>query len=106
MEIDSAWDMIYDLEDGPDTPKYRVIVVNGWLTFRNRERSYHLKAEHIYVRAGQLHIGSPQEPFLGTARITLYGLKEFQTMVYDQAIEAGNKLIANTNKIKMYGKPR
>ena len=27
-------------------------------------------------------------------------------MVYDNAIEAGNKLIANVNKIFMYGKPR
>ena len=27
-------------------------------------------------------------------------------MVYDNAIEAGNKIIANTNKIQMYGKPR
>jgi hypothetical protein len=27
-------------------------------------------------------------------------------MVYDNTIEAGNKLIANTGKIKMYGKSR
>jgi len=27
-------------------------------------------------------------------------------MVYDNAIEAGNKLIANVNLVSMYGKPR
>jgi hypothetical protein len=27
-------------------------------------------------------------------------------MVYDNAIEAGNKLIANVGRIKMFGQPR
>jgi hypothetical protein len=36
----------------------------------------------------------------------LFGEKEFTSMVYDTTIEAGNKLIANVGKIKMYGKPR
>lgn len=38
------------------------------------------------------------------ARITLYGEKNMETIVYDNAIEAGNKLIANVNKIRMFGK--
>ena len=29
-----------------------------------------------------------------------------ETIVYDNAIEAGNKLIANVNVMKMYGKRR
>lgn len=29
-----------------------------------------------------------------------------ETIVYDNAIEAGNKLIANVNVLRMYGKPR
>ena len=40
------------------------------------------------------------------ARITLYGEKNFKSIVYDSAIEAGNKLIANLNKMRLYGKPR
>lgn len=40
------------------------------------------------------------------AKITLYGEKNAETIVYDNAIEAGNKLIANTGKIFAYGKPR
>lgn len=34
------------------------------------------------------------------------GEKESETMVYDNAIEAGNKVIANIGTIKFYGKPR
>lgn len=29
-----------------------------------------------------------------------------ETIVYDNAIEAGNKLIANVNVMRIYGKPR
>jgi hypothetical protein len=29
-----------------------------------------------------------------------------ETIVYDNAIEAGNKLIANVNIMRLYGKPR
>lgn len=40
------------------------------------------------------------------ARITLYGEKEADSIVYDNAIEAGNKILANTALISMYGNPR
>jgi hypothetical protein len=53
VEILPGWDMIYDLEDG-QAPKYRIIHVNGWLTFQNGEGygDITLKAKHIFVRAG------------------------------------------------------
>jgi len=34
------------------------------------------------------------------------GEKDKEAMVFDGAIEAGNKLIANVNKVYMFGKPR
>lgn len=54
--------MIYDLEDGPI---YNIITVNGWLTFQNGDGAgnLHLKCKHMYIRAGQLHIGSASTPF-------------------------------------------
>jgi hypothetical protein len=64
------------------------------------------RAKHIFVRAGELHVGSKEEPFNATAKIVLYGEKSAMAIVYDNAVEAGNKLIANVNKIFMYGKPR
>lgn len=36
----------------------------------------------------------------------MYGEKDQKAIVYDNAIEAGNKLIANVNKLRMFGKKR
>ena len=41
-----------------------------------------------------------------TARITLYGERKAESITYDNAIEAGNKLIANVNKMALYGAKR
>jgi len=64
------------------------------------------RAKHVFVRAGELIIGSKEAPYLHNGTITLYGEKDAKAIVYDNAIEAGNKLIANVNKIRMYGKQR
>jgi hypothetical protein len=55
-----------------------------------------LRANRIFVRAGELHIGnSESDPYVKTARITLHGDKNSEAMAYDTSVEAGNKLIAN-----------
>lgn len=94
--------MVFDLTD---SPVYRLIRVNGILTFSNVTNT-HLHAKHIFVRAGQLHIGSQDYPYPKVARITLHGAKDETAIVYDNAIEAGNKLIANVGLVSMWGKPR
>ena len=38
--------------------------------------------------------------------IELFGEKDAKAIVYDNAIEAGNKVIANVNKLRMFGKKR
>jgi hypothetical protein len=103
VHVEPGWDMIYDL-DYP-SPVYKLIRINGWVTFSD-EFDTHLNAKHIFIRAGQLHIGSEEIPYTNTARITLHGEKNFEHIVYDNAIEAGNKLIANVGTIKMFGKHR
>jgi hypothetical protein len=97
--IQPGWNMIYDLEE---SPIYKVIQINGILTFKN-ESDAHLHAEHIFVRAGELHIGSPEFPFLHKAKITLHGSRNMESIVYDNAIEAGNKVLANVNVVQMHG---
>jgi len=66
----------------------------------------HLQAQHIFVRAGELIIGSKDAPYEKNAQITLHGKKATASIVADNAIEAGNKLIANVGLVSMYGKPR
>ena len=39
------------------SPVYRLIRINGNLTFDNVTDT-HLRAKHIFIRAGELHIGS------------------------------------------------
>ena len=102
IHIEPGWDMIYDLTD---SPVYRLIRVNGILTFSNATNT-HLRCKHLFVRAGELHIGSKDLPYPKQARITLYGAKEEDAIVYDNAIEGGNKLIANVNKISIWGQAR
>ena len=55
---------------------------------------------------GELFIGNETNPFLGNATITLYGMKADEQIVYENAIEAGNKVLANTGIMSIYGRPR
>lgn len=104
VTIESGWDMVFDLDE--ETPIYRLIRVNGKVTFKNDMKNTTLHAKHIFIRAGELHIGNKTHPFLGDCTIMLHGEKDAKHIVYDNAIEAGNKLIANLNIMRIYGKQR
>lgn len=99
VEILPGWNMVFDLTD---SPIYKLVIVNGNLTFKN-DSDVHLNCKHIFVRAGILRIGSEDYPFTKKATITLYGTRNEETIVYDNAIEAGSKVLANINKVFMYG---
>jgi hypothetical protein len=103
VEIPPGKNIIYDLED---SPIFKYVQINGRLTFKQEAPKLHLRAKYIFVRMGELIIGNETNPFQGEAKITLYGLKQDQHIVYDNAVEAGNKILANTGLIKIYGKPR
>jgi hypothetical protein len=95
--------IIYDIED---SPIFTYVEINGRLTFKQDAPKLHLRAKYVFVRMGELIIGNETNPFQGEAKITLYGLKQDQHIVYDNAVEAGNKILANTGLIKFFGKPR
>jgi hypothetical protein len=101
VEVLASWELIYDLSD-EDSHIFKMITINGILRFDDTA-DRHLRAEHIYVKAGELLIGTETKPFPFNAKITLFGEKESEHIVFTEAIEAGNKLIANTGTIKMYG---
>ena len=102
VHIESGWNMTMDLED---TPIFRLVRVNGLLNFK-RGMNITFRAKHIFVRAGELHVGSKENPFVDNCKIILYGDKSSQAIVYDNAVEGGNKVLANINVVKMYGKPK
>ena len=102
VEIEGGWNMIFDIEE---SPIINTLEINGRLTFKAKS-NLHLRAKHIFVRAGELIIGNETAPFEGNAKITLFGEKANQHIVFEKNVEAGNKVIANTGLIKMYGLPR
>jgi len=55
--------MLYDLEE---SPIYELVRVNGILIFSD-EKKVHLRAKHIFVRAGELHIGNETHPHMNDA---------------------------------------
>ena len=65
-----------------------------------------LNCKYIFVRAGQLAIGSEEEPFQANAKITLFGEKNDEQIKMSGTVEAGNKLFANSGLVELYGKPR
>ena len=79
--------------------------MNGRLTFKNTT-DIHLQAVKIFVRAGELHIGSEEYPFLQKATITLLGGQKSDVLVFAGTVKAGNKVLGVTNVAKMYGVPR
>lgn len=102
VHIQPTWNMLLDIEE---TPVLNLIQINGRLTF-DQTKNIKLSAKHIFVRAGELVIGTKEVPYEMEGSIMLYGEKDAKHIVFDNAIEAGNKLLANVGLIQMYGKPR
>lgn len=101
--IEPGQNIVYDLEE---SPIFNYVQINGRLTFLLDAPKLHLRAKYIFVRAGELLIGNETHPFKGQAKITLYGEFDARSIVYSNAIEAGNKILANTGLMKMFGVPR
>lgn len=59
VHILSGWKMILDIEE---TPIVELLRVNGILIFSD-EIDVHLRAKHIFVRAGELLIGNETHPY-------------------------------------------
>jgi hypothetical protein len=102
VEIPSGWNMTMDL---PTTPLFKLVQINGILNFK-QDIDIHFRAMHIFVRAGELNVGSEKNPYMKNCTIEMVGDYASRAIVYDNAIEAGNKIIANINKVRMYGKKR
>jgi hypothetical protein len=61
VHIEPGWNMIYDVEE---SPILKMVRINGRLSFKNDSSTpLNLRAKHIYVRAGELIIGTKDLPF-------------------------------------------
>ena len=59
VEIPPGKWVVLDIE----TPILNLVTVNGRLSFYDALQPIHLHAKQVYVRAGELLIGSETEPF-------------------------------------------
>ena len=101
--IESGWNMYLDIEE---TPILNILEINGRLTFLSSNFSITLNAQKIYVRAGELLIGSEEEPFPETANIVLHGDMDSATLTLSPTLEVYNKVLVNVGRMAFYGKPR
>jgi len=102
VEIKSGWNMIFDIED---SPLLASLIINGKLTFKD-DGDKRLNAKIMYVRAGELEIGTKETPFTNKAEIVLTGDRNDKTLAFDNNIFGSNKVLANVGKISMFGTSR
>lgn len=102
--IPTNWNMMYDVAVA-DTVKLISLQVNGKLSFMPGEDRL-LKTYNLWVRAGELNIGSADEPFPDKATIELQGDHTEHYFAFNRHIEVGNKNLVVTGTVNMHGKAR
>ena len=96
--------MVLDLEE---TPIYASVTINGRLSFLDFEdKDIHLRANKIFVRAGELFIGNATLPFSNNATISLMGDQETETLTLSGTVDGGNKVLGIVGNVEFYGTPR
>jgi len=101
--IEAGWNMVYDLED---SEVFKSIEINGRLTILNNEIDRTLRSYLIFNRKGELIVGTEDKPFTASMTFELHGeRKDSGVYFHTKMFEGGNKVIANTAKLQMYGNP-
>ena len=105
VEIEPGVWMVLDV----DTPILGKLTVNGRLSFKeglSADESITLHSKLIFVRAGELLIGSEEKPFTGQATVMLHGGPNDNVIDFSPSVEAGNKVLTITGLAHFYGRDR
>lgn len=103
VEIMKGMVVIYDIGV---SPRLKSLEVNGKLSFL-RGQPAQLNTYSMWVRAGQVDIGTEEEPFDSTVEIRLHGNNTSPSQfVFSQSVPVGNKNLIITGTMNMFGLPR
>lgn len=106
VEILPGINMVFDLDESPILDK---LTINGRLSFFNDSDTAHnqvLNTKLLYIRTGELLIGTPELPYNGNAEIRLHGAPEDTHLTFSLGIEAGNKVLTVVGLAHLYGEKR
>lgn len=105
VEIPACTYISFDIAE---TPLLKSLTINGRLDFLNLDEPVNrtINTHWIHIRAGEFLIGSEEKPYNGEATVLLHGAPNDEAVAFSVFIEAGNKVIVNTNLMAMYGQPR
>ena len=92
--------MIFDVETTPDLDS---LEINGKLTFENNDVDRALSVHNLWVRKGQLFIGTSDEGFTANANIHLLGDGTREHFAEIDGLPTGNKNLVITNKADFFG---
>jgi len=76
------------------------------MTFLNDGTDRKISAYNFWVRAGELVIGTAEEPYTAKANIHLLGTNEDEYFAFSNSIETGNKNLVITGDATMVGAQR
>lgn len=107
VEIKAGWNMVLDTITGV----HPLVLINGRLTFEEKivssdpTKEIKLRAKHVFVRGnGELFAGSDAKRYnQHKGSIEMWGNRTSQYITKLMTIEAGDKAIVNTGKVKFYG---
>lgn len=104
LYIPEHWRLVVDV---PNLPIFDKVTNFGTIVFDNElDEDIHFQANIIFNRGGNIEIGTVDEPFKRNAKITLHGARNSEPIAISPDFDTGNKIIANTGTIKMYGNKR
>jgi hypothetical protein len=101
VTINSDMSVVIDVAE---TAKLGRLEVNGHLSFKE-DMTAKLRAHLIFVRRGKLISGSATKrtPSGITHTVELFGERDDVTLYFDPNIEPGNKVLAVTGQLEMFG---
>lgn len=96
--IEADWVMYLDV----DTANLGTLIIDGFMSCKSTSK-LQLRAERIWVRNGYLTAGNATNPYPYPLEIILIGGKSSSDLVIDSFINSGNKILAVTGKLDLYG---